>query len=77
MAEITISIPEELAELAHISKADWQLVIARKLKEEFEEISRVKSIVSRSELTQEQSDELSDEVNLALSKRYEKLLERQ
>jgi len=74
MVELTISIPEELEELTYISKADWQLAIARKLKKEFEELVRVKSIVSKSKLTQEQADELSDEVNFALAKRYEKLL---
>jgi len=74
MVEITISIPEEIEELAYISKINWQLAILRKLKEEFEELAEVKSIVSKSKLTQEQADELADEVNLALAKRYEKLL---
>lgn len=72
MVELKISIPEELEELSLVSKVDWQLAIAKKLKKEFEEISKVKSIVSKSELTQEQADELSNEVNLALVKRYEK-----
>lgn len=72
MVELKISIPEELEELSSVSKVDWQLAIAKKLKKEFEEISKVKSIVSKSELTQEQADELSNEVNLALVKRYEK-----
>jgi len=36
MAEITISIPEELEELASLSKINWQLAIARKLREEFD-----------------------------------------
>lgn len=74
MVEITISIPEELEELAYISKINWQLAILRKLKEEFEELAEVKSIVSKSKLTQEQADELADEVSLSLAKKYEKLL---
>ena len=72
--ELKIEIPEELEELAHIPKIKWQLVILRKLREEFEELARVKKILSKSKLTQEQADELADEVSLALAKRYEKLL---
>ncbi len=73
MIEITIRIPEELKELANISKINWQLLIARKLKEEFEELAQIKRIVSKSKLTQEQADELSDRVNKSLSLKYEKL----
>ena len=75
MAEITITIPAELEEeLKNISKINWQLLIVRKLKEELEEAARIKSIVSKSKLTQQDADKLADEVNEALAKRYEKLL---
>ena len=36
----------------------------------------VEKIVSKSKLTQEQADKISDEVNWSLSKRYEALLKR-
>ena len=73
MAEITIKIPEELNELARVSKINWQLVIARKLEEELQRLVKIKNIISKSKLTQEQADQLADEVNLDLAKRYEKL----
>jgi hypothetical protein len=74
MVQANIDIPEELEELASIFKINWQLAIGKMLKKKFERLSRVKSIVDKSKLTQEQVDELSDEVNLVLAKRYEKLL---
>ena len=74
MTELKVEIPEELKELESISKIDWQLLIERKLKEEFEEISKIKKIVSKSKLTEEQANKLADEVNLSLAKKYRKLL---
>ena len=76
MTKITISIPEELKELAYISKINWQLVVARKLKEELEELVKIKRIVSKSKLTEEQADELANEVNLSLADRYKSLSKR-
>lgn len=74
MAEITIRIPEELKELALMKRINWQLIIFRKLNEEFEELTRIKRIISKSNLSQEQADKLSDEINLSLADRYSKLL---
>lgn len=74
MAEIIISIPEELKELTLVRRINWQLLLARKLSEEFMELARIKNIVSSSKLTEEQADSLSDEVNLSLAKRYQRLL---
>lgn len=74
MVQANIDIPEELEELASIFKINWQLAIGKILKEKFERLLIIKSIVDKSKLTQEQADELSDEINLSLAKRYEKLL---
>lgn len=71
MQEIIVKIPEELDELRHAASINWQLVIGRRLKEEFEELSRIKRIVTKSKLTQEQAEKLADEVSLSLAKRYE------
>lgn len=73
MAQVTIDIPDELEELKNASSIKWQMLIQRKLKEEFGRLSEIGRIVTKSKLTQEQADALSDEVNWALSKRYQKL----
>ncbi len=73
MKEIRISIPEELKELAYASKINWQLAVERKLKEELEKIQEIKYTLSKSKITRKEVDKLADEVNWALSKRYEDL----
>ncbi len=73
MPEVVVKIPEELAELASVPEIRWQLAIERRLKEEFEELARLKRIVAKSKLTEEDVKELSDEVNTALSERFLKL----
>ncbi|MBI2043770.1 hypothetical protein HYT24_00195 [Candidatus Pacearchaeota archaeon] len=73
MVEIRVKIPDELKELAMSKKINWQLVIARKINEELERIARAKQNVSKSKLTEEKADELSDEINLSLARRYERL----
>lgn len=77
MEEINIKIPEELKELVTTKKINWQLVIGRVLKQEFEELSKMKDIVNKSKLTKEQAQELADEVDLALADRYNKLLKKE
>ena len=74
MQEIVVKIPEELDELRHAASINWQLVIGRRLKEEFEELARIKRIVTKSKLTKKQAEKLADEVSLSLAKKYEKLL---
>jgi isopropylmalate/homocitrate/citramalate synthase len=74
MAELIIKVPDELEELESASEINWQLAVEKRLKEEFEELAKLKKIVAKSELTEEQAKELADEVNLSLAKRYEKLL---
>jgi len=76
MAEVVVKIPEELKELESVSGINWQLAIERRLKEEFDELARIKRIVAKSKLTEEQAKELADETSLSLAKRYEKLLKR-
>ncbi len=73
MAQITIDIPDELEELKKVPKIQWQMLVQRKLREEFEKIAEFDRIVAKSKLTQEQADALSDEVNWALSRRYQRM----
>ncbi|MBI2045526.1 hypothetical protein HYT23_05710 [Candidatus Pacearchaeota archaeon] len=74
MEEVTIKLPDELKELAFAKKINWQLLLSKKVNVELEEIARIKRIVSKSKLTEEQADKLADEVNLSLAKRYSELL---
>lgn len=74
MVEVTVRIPNELNELALIKKINWQILIARSIKKEIEELAKIKRIVSESNLTENRAEELADETNLSLAKRYRKLL---
>ena len=71
--EIKVKIPAELNELESISNINWQLAVNKILKEKFDEIKKIREIIDKSDLTEKQADELSDEVNMALARRYEEL----
>lgn len=76
MAEITISIPEEIeSDLKKLSRIELSLAIARIIKPELERLARLKSIISRSKLTEEDVKELSEKTDKALSKRFMESLE--
>ncbi len=74
MEEVRIKIPNELKELLVASRINWQLALERRIKEELSEIVRLKKIVSKSQLTEEDVQKLSDETNIDLSEKYESLL---
>lgn len=69
MAEVVVKIPEELKEFESISPINWQLAVEKRLKEEFDELARLKRIASKSKLTEEDVEELSEEVGTALTDR--------
>lgn len=71
MAEITISIPEEIeSDLKKLSRIKLSLAIARIIKPELERLARLKSIISHSKLTEKDVKELSEKTDEALSKRF-------
>ncbi|MBU1204155.1 MAG: hypothetical protein KKG60_03760 [Nanoarchaeota archaeon] len=71
MAQITITIPEELKQdLNLISKEGWSSLARNLLKKEIERLSFLKSAVSNSKFTEKDVNELSDKVNESLSKRF-------
>ncbi len=73
MSEITISIPEELEEdIRRLSKIKLSLAIAKMIKPELEKSARLKSIISKSKLIEEDVKELSNETDKALSERFRK-----
>ena len=69
MPEIVVKVPEELKEFELLSPLNWQLVVEKRLKEEFDELVRLKRIVSKSKFTEKDVEELSEEVGTALTKR--------
>lgn len=71
MGEITISIPDELEEdIKNISKLKLSLAVAKILKLELDRIARIKSIISKSKLSEKDVEELSFKTDMALSKRF-------
>lgn len=80
MAEVLLRVPDDVrrefvAVLGReIPENMWQLLFSRFLKEELKEklarIKRIESIVSKSKLTDEQAELLSNEASLSLSKRF-------
>ena len=75
MGELRVEIPEELREeMKELPNVNWQLVVRRTLKRELEEILELKRIISKSKLTKEDVEELSDEINESLAKRFRESL---
>ncbi|MBU1201761.1 MAG: hypothetical protein KJ905_02910 [Nanoarchaeota archaeon] len=71
MAEITISIPRELEEeIRGLSKLRFSLIIAKMVRPELERLARLKRIVSKSEFTEKDVQELSDKTDMALSQKF-------
>lgn len=74
MSEIKIKIPEDLKELETALGINWQRAVEKRMKEEFNEISRVKKILAKSKLSEMAASSLSDEVSLSLAGKYDKIL---
>ena len=69
MSEIVVKVPDELREFESISPINWQLIVGKRIKEEFDEMVRLKKIVAKSKLTEKDVEDLSEEVGVALAKR--------
>ena len=69
MSEIVVKVPDELREFESISPINWQLIVGKRIKEELEEMVRLKKIVAKSKLTEKDVEDLSEEVGVALAKR--------
>jgi hypothetical protein len=80
MASVTFAVPDNVkAEMKRLTWINWselaRLEILEKLKQE-QQIEKFRSIVSKSKLTEKQAQQLAEEVNSALAKRYAKLSKR-
>ena len=69
MTEISVKIPEELKREIEES-GDVSLIIRLLLKRELQERARLRSIISKSKLTEEDVKELSDKIDKSLSEKF-------
>lgn len=67
---LRIIIPEELKRKMERFNIDWSSVARELLKREVEELSGLKAIISKSELTEEEALALDRKVNKSLARRF-------
>ncbi len=72
MAELIVILPEELKRKMEVFKIDWSALTRDLLKKKVDELSELKSIVSKSKLTEEDALELGRKVNKSLAKKFRK-----
>jgi len=71
MMEIKIEIPKELEEeIKSVSKTTLSLIINKLIKEELEDMIRLKKIISKSKMTEGGVKELADKIDEAVSKKF-------
>ncbi len=70
MVELKVNIPEELWRKMASFELDWNVVTRDLLKKKVNELSELKSIVSKSKMTEEDALELGKKVNKSLAKRF-------
>jgi len=71
MAEIRIEIPKEVEEeIRSISKKTLSLIVNKLVKEELENMVRLKKIISKSKMTERGVKELADKIDEAVSKKF-------
>jgi len=80
MASVTFAVPDKVkAEMKRLTWINWselaRLEILEKLRQE-QEMEKFRRIVSKSQLTEKQVQQLTEEVNRSLAKRYAKLSKR-
>ncbi len=73
MTKITIEIPEEIAFIKEkISPAEWSFLATKLLQNQMKKIIRYNKILSKSQATDEDVEELSNEIKEAVWKRHNK-----
>ena len=70
MAELKVIIPEELWRKMASIEIDWNAITRDLLKKKVNELSDLKSIVSKSKMTDEDALELGRNVNKSLAKKF-------
>lgn len=74
MVKIEIEIPDEIAFLKErISKAEWSFLAMRVLQKKLKRVASYNQILEKSQATEEDVEELSNEIKEAVWKHYEKM----
>ncbi len=68
--EIKIKIPDELTFIKQTPNIDWSILVGKLIKSKLDRIARLNRIISKSKLTEQDVEELTDKINTSLSKRY-------
>ncbi|MFP4115810.1 MAG: hypothetical protein ACLFTQ_01195 [Candidatus Aenigmatarchaeota archaeon] len=70
MPNITLSVDEDLKKMMEEHKEiNWSQVARKSIKEEIEDLEVMEKITSRSELTEKEVEEISDQVNRKVAKK--------
>ncbi len=70
MTKIEIEIPDELEFVRRVPSINWTVLVSKMLKEKIREIEEIKRIVAKSQLTERDVEEISDEINKNASEHY-------
>ena len=70
MEELIIKISPKLKFLKDVPNIDWSILVNKIISSKLERVFRFQEIISKSKLTEEDVEELSDNINKSLSKRY-------
>ena len=75
MEELVIKLPEELVrEIKILSNVEVSILVGKLVKDKLAGLERIRKILSKSKLTEEKAEEISNEINESLAKRYKALL---
>ena len=75
MANVTLSIPEELKKkMEQFPEINWSEVARQAIKEKAVQLAVLKSIASKSKLTEKDALEIGRKINRVLAKRYRELV---
>ena len=70
MEELIIKISPKLKFIKDVPNIDWPILVNKIISSKLERVFRFQEIISKSKLTEEDVEELSDKINESLSKRY-------
>ena len=72
--ELKVPLPIELKQEMDEFKVNWSVVVRRLIKQKLDRLLELKSIASKSKLTEEDVAELSEKVDESLSQRFRQSL---
>lgn len=70
MKELVIKISPKLEFIKHVPNIDWSILVNKIISAKLERVFRFQEIISKSKLTEEDVNKLSNSINESLSKRY-------